>query len=261
VHPSYGLQGNDTDPPLLLLPCLGRDRGAWRAQLDCFTADYRTITTDTRGTGASRDVVDGFTIEQFAVDALMVLDELEIEIAHVAGWSMGSAVAMSLALLAPGRVRSLSLYTPWARTDADLEARFLKMRNLAEAGDDLIDVEEHTLRQILSPQALAEIGDVRAAAAAATRDLGYPSREALIGHLDASIAHNVLDRLNKVSCPTLVISGQQDALTPAYLAEQVAAVIPGAEYEEMTGPRSSHALPLEMDAPFNTIARRFLDRH
>lgn len=254
----FGLTGNDTDPPLLLLPPLGRDRGSWRAQTPYFAERYRTITTDTRGTGASRELTDGFTIDQFAADALVVLDALGVKQAHVAGWSMGSAVAMAVALRAPERVRSLSLYTPWCRTDAALKDRFLAMRVLA---DDLVDVEEHTLRLILSPDALEGIPDVRAAAAEATLDPGYPSRDALLGHLDASIAHDVLDRLAEVTCPTLVISGQADALTPAYLAEQVAVAIPGSEYEELTGPSSSHALPLELTNEFNQIARSFLDRH
>ena len=220
-----------------------------------------TITVDTRGTGTSRDAADGFTIEQFAADALVVLDDLGIEEAHVVGWSMGTAVAMTLALLAPYRVRSLSLYTPWARTDAGLKDRFLAMREKAEFGDDLVDVEEYTLGLILSPDALAAIPDRRAAASEATQQPGFPSREALIGHLDASIQHDVLDRLGSVRCPTLVVAGERDALTPAYLAQQVADAIPGSEYEEMTGPLSSHALPLELSGPFSIIARSFLDRH
>ncbi|MDA2987136.1 MAG: alpha/beta hydrolase [Actinomycetota bacterium] len=261
VHLGYGLTPNDSDPPLLLLPPLGRDRSSWRAQAPFLAEHYRTITPDTRGTGTSRDALDGFTIDQFATDALVILDELGVGEVHVAGWSMGAAVAMELAIQAPDRVRSLSLYTPWARTDADLEARFLVMRELTETGSDLVGVEEHTLRLILSPEALAGIPDLREAAAAATRDPGYPSRKALIGHLDASIAHDVLEALGAVACPALVVGGEHDALTPACLARQVAASIPGAEYVEMSGSTASHALPLELADDFNALARDFLDRH
>ncbi len=260
VHLGYGLTPNDSDPPLLLLPPLGRDRSSWRAQTPFLAERYRTITPDTRGTGTSRDAVNGFTIDQFAADALVILDELGVGEVHVAGWSMGGAVAMSLALLAPERVRSLSLYTTWARTDVALAERFVAMRELTASREDLVDVEEHTLRLILSPEALSGIHDLRLAAAEATHDPGYPSREALIGHLDASIAHDVLDRLGTLSLPTLVICGEADALTPAYLARQVAEAIPGAEYVELTGPLSSHALPLELTESFNDVARSFLDR-
>lgn len=257
----FGRAGDDTAPPLLLLAPLGRDHLSWRAQLPVLAERYWCIAPDTRGTGASAELEGPYTLATFAADALALLDELQIGQAHVAGWSMGSAVAMELALTAPDRVRSLSLYTPWGRTDADLAARFRRMRDLAENGDDLVDVEEHTLELILSPEALAAIPDLRAAAAAATHEAGYPSREALIGHLDASIRHDALDRIPSLTCPTLVIAGEGDALTPAYLAREVAAAIPGAEYEEFTSPAASHALLLELAEPFNARARSFLDQH
>lgn len=202
-----------------------------------------------------------FTLTAFATDALILLDELGIERAHIAGWSMGSAVAQELALKAPDRVRSLSLYTPWGRTDADLAARFQRMRDLAESGTDLVAVEEHTLEIILSPEALAALPDLHAAAAAATQEPGYPSRAALIGHLEASIEHDALDRLPSLACPTFVVAGAHDVLTPPYLAREVAQAIPGAEYEEFTVPAASHALLVELAEPFNALAGSFLDRN
>lgn len=258
---TYETAGNDSDQALLLLAPLGRDRGSWGAQLPFFAERYFCITPDTRGTGGSTDVLTGFAIGQFAQDAIALLNHLGVRQAHVAGWSMGSGVAMALAVRAPDRVRSLSLYTPWARTDAPLRERFLEMRRLAQEDDTLVSVEEHTLRMILSDSALAGIPDLRAAAEEATKTPGYPTAEALIGHIDASIAHDVLADLPSLRCPTLVIGGASDALTPAYLARQVSEAIPRAEYTELDGPLSSHALPLEMADGFNSIARDFLDQH
>lgn len=234
---------------------------SWSAQLPFFAERYFCITPDTRGTGETKDVLSGFTIGEFASDAIALLDHLGIKHAHIAGWSMGSAVAMSVTLSAPERVRSLSLYTPWARTDAALAERFLQMRRLTEQNDTLVPVEEHTLRLILSDVALAGIPDLRASAEDATKSPGYPTAEALIGHLDAAIAHDVLDELPTLDCPTLVIAGAADALTPAFLAREAAEAIRTADYVELTGPLASHAVPLEMTDTFNRIARDFLDNH
>ena len=62
---------------------------AWRYQLPAFGARRRTIAFDNRGTGRSSLEPGPFSMEQFADDAVAVLDALGIESAHVLGMSMG----------------------------------------------------------------------------------------------------------------------------------------------------------------------------
>ena len=73
---------------------------------------FRVISYHRRGYAGSSAVPEGFSIAEQAADAAAVLDQLEIEQAHVVGHSYGGAIALQLALSAPERVRSLSLLEP-----------------------------------------------------------------------------------------------------------------------------------------------------
>ena len=88
-----GLSGE----PLLLIMGLGGDLQA------CPTAPalakkFRVITFDNRGAGRTSAADKPYSIEQMAADAVGLLDHLEIEKAHVLGFSMGGYIAQELAL-------------------------------------------------------------------------------------------------------------------------------------------------------------------
>ena len=69
---------------------------------------------------------------------------------------------------------------------------------------------------------------------------------------------DALDRLAGITAPTLVIVGEQDLLTPPWVAREVADAIPGARFELITGDGSSHVMPLERPDDFNQLVISFL---
>ena len=76
---------------------------------------------------------------------------------------------------------------------------------------------------------------------------------------DADLAHDALDRLSDITAPTLVVVGEQDLLTPPWQARAVAEAIPGARFELVTGPGSSHGLHIERPDDLLRIVNRFLE--
>jgi pimeloyl-ACP methyl ester carboxylesterase len=257
----WGSEGIPDAPPVLLLPPLGRSRASWQSQTPALTDAYQLLLPDTRGTGDSVYNGDDYSLATFAEDALRLLDHLEIESTHVVGWSMGSAVAQELALLAPERVRSLTLLTPWGQTDEVMHQHFQEMVDAVVSGPSLVGVEALTLELILSTQALAGIDDVTAAARVAVAEPGFPTAEALTGHIRACMRHDTEGRLASLSIPTLVVGGSEDRLIPAHHAENLASTIPSAQLVILEGPLASHALPIEMAVEVNDIVRSHLDRH
>jgi pimeloyl-ACP methyl ester carboxylesterase len=254
----YADDGPREGEPLLLLAPMGRDRSLWDLQLPRFAAEFRCIRPDHRGTGESDRPPDGYSLRQLAEDALALLDELGLDRVHVAGSSMGSAVAMELALLAPGRVRSLSLYTPWARTDANLRGAFGILRALAEHSP-AVEGELGVAWLVFGEPYLNENeAAVRAFAEATVAAPGYPPVHAAVGHVDAGLAHDVLDRLGTVAAPTLVVAGEADRLIPPRHAEEVRDAIPGARYHLFRGPHATHGLAVELLDEFMDTALGFL---
>ena len=103
---------------VLLLGGLGDPTEAWQAQLDAFAGAHRVIAPDNRGAGRSPLPADGVSITAMAEDAAAVVRSLGIASAHVAGFSMGGAIAQELAIRHPELVRSLVLNGTWCRPDA-----------------------------------------------------------------------------------------------------------------------------------------------
>lgn len=93
--------------PLILLHGNGENCSYFEHQIDYFSSQYRVIAVDTRGHGWSPRGDAPFTIRQFAQDLYEFMDELEIERAHILGFSDGGNIALCFALAHPERVEKL----------------------------------------------------------------------------------------------------------------------------------------------------------
>ena len=74
-----------------------------------------------------------------------------------------------------------------------------------------------------------------------------------------AIKHNLSDQLNKIDCPTLLIWGKQDSITPPFVAEKFLELIPNSEVHFID--KCGHAPMMEVPHAFNEILREFLKSH
>lgn len=95
--------------PLILLHGNGEDSGYFVHQIEYFAKKYRVIAVDTRGHGKSPRGEAPFTIRQFADDLKEFMDEMQMERAHVLGFSDGGNIAMIFAMKYPERVEKVIL--------------------------------------------------------------------------------------------------------------------------------------------------------
>jgi len=104
--PADGAQRTET---LLLLHGLTQQSHAFDPVAARLRHRFRCVALDFRGRGESQWATGTYTVPQYVLDALALLDALAIESAHVLGTSLGGLVGLSLAAAAPGRLRSLAL--------------------------------------------------------------------------------------------------------------------------------------------------------
>jgi pimeloyl-ACP methyl ester carboxylesterase len=257
---SVAVQEYGEGEPLLIINGTSQSLGFWADAAQVWAGDYQVITYDLRGLGGTGRGTAEMTVATLAADARGLLDALGVDRAHVLGYSLGSATAQELALLAPDRVASLVLLCTWGRTDGFQRAVLAGLAHPWRTGD--MEAALGALGIAFSPQLL---NNPDFAALVEQLLPLFPSTPGQIAataeQWDADLLHDTLDRLPQVTAPTLVVAGEQDLLTPPWQGRAVADAIPGARWELFTGPGSSHALGVERAEEFLPMSLEFLGRH
>ncbi|MBK1836183.1 alpha/beta fold hydrolase [Azospirillum sp. YIM B02556] len=199
-------------PGLILLPGMPLDAALWDHQI-------RHL-----GEVAAPQVVELSDCSSVAAMADKALREAPERFA-VAGLSMGGYVALEILRRAPERVERLALLDTNARPDT-AEATATRREAVALARQGRYgQVIRAALPRLIHPDRLADETFVRSVLAQMERvgvDGYAREQEAIIGRPDSRPA------LAAIRCPTLVICGRQDVLTPPTLHEEMADAIPGA---------------------------------
>jgi pimeloyl-ACP methyl ester carboxylesterase len=217
-------------PDVLLIGGLGDTVESWQLQLDALADRYRLTAFDNRGAGRTAMPAEPASVAAMADDAAAVLRALEIESAHVAGFSGGSIIAQELALRHPRLVRSLVLQSTWTAFDPYLRSWASFVRWLVEAAPSERSFLESFFLCIYTARAHND-GTVEAII---DRALAFPHKQApadLQRFLDAFREHDTTDRLGGIAVPTLVLAGGRDITSRPELCRAVADRIPGAQFE------------------------------
>jgi len=156
------------------------------------------------------------------------------------GLSMGGYVAFEVLRQAPERVRRLALLDTSARPDTpEQTSRRLEQIARAEAGE-FGAVVDAAFPGLVAPSR-AGSAELRAVVAAMAQNTGA---EAFVRQQRAILSRpDSRPLLARVACPTLVLCGEEDQLTPVALSEEMAANIPGARLVRV--PASGHLSTLE----------------
>ena len=221
-------------PDVLLIAGLGDPAEAWQPQLDGLADRYLLTAFDNRGVGRTPLPEGHLSASMMADDAAALLRTLEIPSAHVAGYSMGSAIAQELALRHPELARSLVLMSTYARPDALWRSQLNFWRWLVEVAPSERAFFEAFFTWVYTPRAHAD-GTVDQIVEEALAFPHKQSVEAFQAQVDVCLAHDTADRLPEIAAPTLVLSGELDVILPPRFGRAVAAEIPNARFDVMPG--------------------------
>jgi pimeloyl-ACP methyl ester carboxylesterase len=255
---NYEITG-EGDPIVLVMGTSG-SMGLWGEMVPRLSERHQVIAFDNRGLGGSDRGEGAITAASMAEDTAALLEALEVPAAHALGWSLGSAVVQELALAHPGLVASAVLYATWGRCDGFQRSVFTALRHPYATGD--MEAALGAAGLAFSPQILDRPDFLQLLEPMLP---AFPQGEAQMAvtteQWDADLAHDTLGRLGDITAPTLVVVGEQDLLTPPWQAKAVADAIPGARYELVTGPGSSHGMHIERPDDLLGIVTGFLDEH
>jgi 3-oxoadipate enol-lactonase len=230
-------------------------RDVWDGVAEALAARFRVLTVDARGFGESslRAIAGSsapYTIEDLGDDLADLLEALELPRAAVVGMSMGGYTALAFAARHAARLWALVLCdtraaadTPDARAGREVALATLHGRGAAAYLDS-------SLARMLSPGAAPALHARVRASAQERADSLVAGLEALRDRPDRTA------ELPAIACPTLVVCGAADQVTPTAEMRRMSEAIPRARYVELAG--AGHLAHLEAPEAFAAAVGSFL---
>ena len=248
----YRLDGSG--PLVVFTHGLGSLLEAWEQTVRTVRDHYTVVTWDVRGFGDSDRRPDTMAPETWASDLAAVLDEVGADDAVIGGISMGGVVSQRFALDFPERTRALILISTSSEVNeraaagwnarADVVERDGLAKALAPTGPALSYGKEYRERHAEDIAEAARLTIERndaacyAAACRAVSDIDYTAD------------------LETVTCPTLILQGLEDALTPPGGSVIMSRRIPGSRLVMLEN--CGHAIPTELPDRFHAEVESFL---
>jgi pimeloyl-ACP methyl ester carboxylesterase len=260
----YRLDGDPSDPVILLIAGLGQQLNVWPARfVDALVAEgFRVLRFDNRDVGRSTRVVAPaprpwqlftrrldvrqYTLADMAADTAGLLDVVQVLAAHVVGMSMGGMIGQTLAAIAPHRVLTLTsvMSTSGARrVGRPALSTYRRMfgpppRSREAAAKRLVAM----MRHIGSHGFPFDEPEVRAVALEAWDRAGGANPAGIMRQLGAIVkSGDRTPELRHITAPTLVIHGDRDRMVHPSGGDATAAAIRGARLETIAG--MGHDLP------------------
>ena len=214
--------------PLIMIMGFSGTMDFWASDiLDALSSQYKVITFDNRGMGGTTAGSRQFTIEQFADDTAGLMEVLGIDRAYVLGWSMGTEIAQELTLHHPEKVARLVLYG----ADCSMKTCPPSPNALKRMNDTSGTPQERGKRMIglLFPQ-----NWIKSHANHIKKLFSRPMRVSSPENIERQGMamdswKGSCDRLSQITCPTLLITGTDDILTPPQNSYMIVDKIPGAK--------------------------------
>jgi 3-oxoadipate enol-lactonase len=253
---AYDVQGEGSQT-VVLVHGVAMGRWGWAPVADRLARDYRVVTIDNRGVGASDAPTPPYSAAEMARDVLAVMDAEGIGSGHVVGASLGGMVAQQLALSWPERVDGLVLactvpggWRNWAMPPETLYQ--LMWGPLLPERLRLQAFAEHSL----GPQALRRRPKLAERLIAARQAAPQPSR-GWLGQVAAGAFFDPDGRQRHLRQPTLILHGTADRVVDPRNAEVLAGLIPDARLVWFPG--AGHLFFWERPARFVRLVSDFID--
>lgn len=240
-------------PPLVLLHgYVGDGPATWRRQFDGLCGEFTVVAWDAPGAGGSSDPPESFGMAAYADCLAGFVNRLGLERPHVAGLSVGGALALEFCRRHPAVPRTLTLVSAYAGWAGSLPADIAEQR--LQQALALADLPPDEFVGTLLPTMFSET--------TAREDVDEFGANMLTFHpagfraMARAAAEDLRDALPHINVPTLLVYGDQDVRAPMTVAEDLHAAITGSTLVVL--PDTGHVCNIEAPEAFNGAVRNFL---
>ena len=222
-------------PPVILVHGLGLNRQMWQWQKGSLTPHFSVICYDLLGHGESANPEIPCQLEQFTEQLLSLMEDHKLERCTLVGFSLGGLIVQDFALNHPEKVSALAiLNTAHGRTETERNAILARVLQARENGPS--STVEAALQRWFSPDFASRqpeiLEKVKGWIVANDKEI-YPEIYCLLAECDEPLT----DTIRAISCPTLIMTGEDDHGNSPEMTKRMAALIPDSRAEILPGLR------------------------
>lgn len=240
--------------PIIFLHGYPFDKSMWQTQLDFFKPSSRVIACDIRGFGKSKDEKSHLSIDLFTEDLIGFMNHLKIDKAILCGLSMGGYIALNAIKKFPGRFEALILCDTQCIADTvDVKEKRYKLideilvQGATKFNDAFIKSVFHADSLINKKELVDSLSTV----------VKSNSQHIItIGLMALAERSETCSILHKITVPTLIICGHEDAVTPLVQSEFMNEHIKGSTLKIIEN--AGHVSNLEQPVEFNKHIHDFM---
>lgn len=232
-------------PTLMMVHGAGLNHAQWQAQLSGLRGHANLIAVDLPGRSLSAHHPGEQSITHYADTLAELTAALNSPQLIMAGHSMGGAVCLELAMRHPEQVDGLILVNTGAKLRVQQEL-------LQQIRDDYPAFIHQLARSALGDRANAQIMEQFAEL------LMQSETQSVYNDFVSCDSFDRLDAISEILCPALVISSDQDQMTPPKYGEFLASELQQGEYALIEG--AAHISPMEQPEAVNAVILDFLQQ-
>ena len=234
----YASEGAQSAAPLLLIHGVGNWADDWLGVVAELTDAFRIVRHDLRGHGRSSIPPGHWTIDDLADDAIALLNHLQLDRVHVAGFSLGGLVAQRMAVRFPERIDRLAILSSVAGRSAQERAAVAERLTFIAASHPS-DYFEQSVDRWFTPSFREANPDLVAQKKAV---ISRMDREAYVKAYRILATTDLVDDLPRIIVPTMVMTGEHDRGSNPRMAALMHEQIPNSELVVLAGLRHSICL-------------------
>lgn len=241
---------------LVLVHAFPLNARMWEPQLGLSARGWRIIAPQLRAMDGGMGETPATSMDDFAADVVDLLGALHIERAVIGGLSLGGYVTFAIFRRAPQLFAGMILADtrPEADTPEGVEGRRRMLTLVAEKGPS--GVADVMLPKLLTEATIRDRSDVAERVRAL---ILASSADAIAGAIAAMMTRpDSTPLLGSIRCPTLILVGEHDQLTPPALSENMHRAIPGSDLAIIPG--AGHLANVEQPDRFTQALEGYLDR-
>jgi pimeloyl-ACP methyl ester carboxylesterase len=242
---------------VVLVHGLGLNQHMWQWQVPALEDRYRVIRYDLLGHGASEAPADPCTMEMMVQQLAELMQHLQLKPCALLGFSLGGLIVQAFTLAHPERIAALGvLHAAHGRTDEQRAAIMLRVEQSRESGPAATITA--ALERWFSGEFASrnpEVPEQVRQWVTANDPQVYPNLYRLLAIADIGLEESI----RAITCPTLVMTAEEDYGNSPAMSERIAARIQGAQLEIL--PALRHMALAEDPDTCNRLIGNFLEEH